>query len=149
MLEGQDSTNEESGELEFPKNELDTEDTIATKDFNTSTVHLNLKIIREEKKTSKSKKQSIELEAEESHVPLVEDSTKLPAIKEVFVARSREETSEERKQRKQQVKEFKKQRTEKKRQFKNEFKEKVQLKSKEINATQKAENKKGIAIVKL
>ena len=47
------------------------------------------------------------------------------------------------------MKEFKKQRTEKKRQFKNEFKEKVQLKSKEINATQKAENKKGIAIVKL
>lgn len=101
MLEGQDSKNEESGELEFPKNELDTEDTIATKDFNTSTVHLNLKIIREEKKPSKSKKQSIDLNVEES--PQIEDKTQLPVlpvISEVFQARSRAETSEERRRRK-------------------------------------------------
>ena len=68
MLNEEDSTNEEElgGELPDPKNELDDEDTIATKDFNTSTVHLNLKIIREEnKKTNKSKKVSIDLIAEE------------------------------------------------------------------------------------
>ena len=68
MLNEEDSTNEEelSGELPDPKNEMDDEDTIATKDFNTSTVHLNLKIIREEnKKTNKSKKVSIDLIAEE------------------------------------------------------------------------------------
>ena len=68
MLNEEDSTNEEElgGELPDPKNEMDDEDTIATKDFNTSTVHLNLKIIREEnKKTNKSKKVSIDLIAEE------------------------------------------------------------------------------------
>ena len=41
------------------------------------------------------------------------------------------------------MKDFKKQRTDKKREFKNEFKEKVAVKAKEINATQKGENKKG------
>ena len=68
MLNEEDSTNEEElgGELPDPKNEMDDEDTIATKDFNTSTVHLNLKIIREEnKKTNKSKKVSIDLIAED------------------------------------------------------------------------------------
>ena len=68
MLNEEDSTNEEElgGELPDPKNDMDDEDTIATKDFNTSTVHLNLKIIREEnKKTNKSKKVSIDLIAEE------------------------------------------------------------------------------------
>ena len=68
MLNEEDSTNEEEfgGELPDPNNEMDDEDTIATKDFNTSTVHLNLKIIREEnKKTNKSKKVSIDLIAED------------------------------------------------------------------------------------
>ena len=67
MLNEEDSTNEEElgGELPDPKNEMDDEDTIATKDFNTSTVHLNLKIIRDEKKTNKSKKFSIDLIAED------------------------------------------------------------------------------------
>ena len=68
MLNEEDSTNEEElgGELPDPKNEMDDEDTIATKDFNTSTVNLNLKIIREEnKKTNKSKKVSIDLIAED------------------------------------------------------------------------------------
>ena len=68
MLNEEDSTNEEEfgGELPDPNNEMDDEDTKATKDFNTSTVHLNLKIIREEnKKTNKSKKVSIDLIAEE------------------------------------------------------------------------------------
>ena len=52
MLNEEDSTNKEElgGELPDRKNELDDEDTIATKDFNTSTVHLNFKIIREENK---------------------------------------------------------------------------------------------------
>ena len=68
MLNEKDSTTEKElgGELSDPKNEMDDEDTIATKDFNTSTVHLNLKIIREEnKKTNKSKKVSIDLIAED------------------------------------------------------------------------------------
>ena len=68
MFNEEDSTNEEEfgGELPDPNNEMDDEDTKATKDFNTSTVHLNLKIIREEnKKTNKSKKVSIDLIAEE------------------------------------------------------------------------------------
>ena len=47
------------------------------------------------------------------------------------------------------MKDFKKQRTDKKREFKNEFKEKVAVKAKEINSTQKGENKKGVAVVKL
>jgi len=67
MLNEEDSTNEEEfgGELPDPNNEMDDEDTKATKDFNTSTVHLNLKIIRDEKKTNKSKKFSIDLIAED------------------------------------------------------------------------------------
>ena len=66
MFNEEDSTNEEEfgGELPDPNNEMDDEDTKATKDFNTSTVHLNLKIIRDEKKTNKSKKFSIDLIAE-------------------------------------------------------------------------------------
>ena len=49
MFNEEDSTNEEEfgGELPDPNNEMDDEDTKATKDFNTSTVHLNLKIIRD------------------------------------------------------------------------------------------------------
>ena len=67
MLNEEDSTNEEEfgRELPDPNNEMDDEDTKATKDFNTSTVHLNLKIIRDEKKTNKSKKFSIDLIAED------------------------------------------------------------------------------------
>ena len=67
MLNEEDSTNEEEfgRELPDPNNERDDEDTKATKDFNTSTVHLNLKIIRDEKKTNKSKKFSIDLIAED------------------------------------------------------------------------------------
>ena len=62
MLNEEDSTNEEElgGELPDPKNEMDDEDTIATKDFNTSTVHLNLKIIRLEYNLRKARMRMME-----------------------------------------------------------------------------------------